>query len=211
MYRQIKPFNQAKAGTKRYWCLRNVRLGYGIAARHATAWQAWLNTPQHTKDIPQGVDVPLFYSYTTTIDGVRDNYGHVNVRLANGRIWNDGRIWLNLAVFRAAHPRLHYRGWSTHLNGVEVIKHAPPAYNMPPVGSRIQLIPRQQRTTFKAGTTTRAGSINVNANDFVYLVRGYDKKFPNRIIINSKSAGGNGVALALAYTNGVRIDGWKQL
>lgn len=86
---------------------------------------------------------------------------------------------------------------------------AKPKYNMPKVGQKIQLIPKQKRGTFKAGTTKVAGTINVTNNTFIYLVRGYDKKYPNRILINSASAGGNGVALALYYTNGKSIGGWK--
>ena len=82
---------------------------------------------------------------------------------------------------------------------------------MPKVGSKIQLIPKQTRTTFKAGTKSRAGSIKVTDNSFIYTVRGYDAKYPNRILINSKSAGGNGVALALYYTSGANIGGWKQV
>lgn len=83
--------------------------------------------------------------------------------------------------------------------------------NMPAVGSKIQLIPKDTRTTFKAGTTTKAGSINVKDNTYVYQVRGYDSKYPGRIIINSASAGGNGVALALYYTDGKLIPGWKRV
>lgn len=86
---------------------------------------------------------------------------------------------------------------------------AKPKYNMPKVGQKIQLIPKQKRGTFKAGTTKVAGTINVTNNTFIYTVRGYDKKYPNRILINSASAGGNGVALALYYTNGKNIGGWK--
>lgn len=87
----------------------------------------------------------------------------------------------------------------------------PPKFKMPKVGARIQLIPVDTRTTFKAGTTKVAGTIRVKDNSFVYIVRGYDKKYPNRIIINSKSAGGDGVALALYYTNGKKIPKWKEL
>lgn len=82
---------------------------------------------------------------------------------------------------------------------------------LPPVGSAIQLIPVDERTTFKAGTTTKVGTIKVNAWDFIYTVRGYDPKYKNRIIINSKSAGGNGVSLALYYLNGQIIPGWKRI
>lgn len=84
-----------------------------------------------------------------------------------------------------------------------------PKPKMPAVGSRIQLIPTDSRTTFKAGTTTPAGTIKVTDNSFVYVVRGYDKQYPNRIIINSASGGGHGVALALYLTNGTLITGWK--
>lgn len=80
---------------------------------------------------------------------------------------------------------------------------------MPPVGSKIQLIPVDTRTTFRAGTTTQAGTIHVSDNSFIYTVRGYDSKYPGRIIINSASAGGDGVALALYYTSGALIPGWK--
>lgn len=87
----------------------------------------------------------------------------------------------------------------------------PPTTGMPPVGSRVQLLPPQMRTTFRAGTTTVAGVIKVTDDSFVYTVRGYDPKYPKRILINSSSAGGNGVALALYYTNGAIIGGWRQV
>ena len=86
---------------------------------------------------------------------------------------------------------------------------APQPSKMPPVGSKIQLIPVVTRTTYRAGTTTVAGTIRVTGNDFIYLVRGYDPKFQNRVLINSKSAGGNGVSLALFFVNGVNIGNWK--
>jgi hypothetical protein len=51
-YKQIVGFNPAIAGTTKYLCLSNVRKGYGIAAKYASAWQAWQNTQQHTDAIP---------------------------------------------------------------------------------------------------------------------------------------------------------------
>lgn len=83
--------------------------------------------------------------------------------------------------------------------------------DMPPRDTWIQLLPKDQRTTFRAGTTTKAGTINVTDNTFLYLVRGYDPKYPYRIIINSASAGGAGVALALYYTDGRLIPGWRRV
>lgn len=86
-----------------------------------------------------------------------------------------------------------------------------PVSKMPPIGSKIRLDSGQTRTTFRAGTTKVAGHLVVKDNTYIYTVRAYDPSYPNRILINSKSAGGNGVALALFYTNGVNIGGWKQL
>lgn len=215
MYKQLKPFIQTQAGTVKGMCLRNVRLGYGIAPKYDTATDAWNNTQQMTGDIPTGVDVPLYYSYTTTINGVKKDYGHINVRLANGQVWNDGKIYSSLTSYRFFHPSVRYRGWSNAVNGVAVIQYvqAPPVQpnKMPPIGSRIQLLPVDTRSTFKAGTQTTAGTIKVTDNSFIYTVRGYDSKYPNRILINSKTAGGDGVALALYFTNGVRIPKWQQI
>lgn len=87
----------------------------------------------------------------------------------------------------------------------------PSPYKMPAVGSKVQILKGVTRTTFKATTTQIAGHIKATNDSFIYTVRGYDSKYANRILINSVSGGGNGVALALYYTNGSRVDGWKQV
>jgi uncharacterized protein YraI len=116
---QVRRFDRSKAGRQAGWCLRNVRMGYSIAPVHPDAWTAWNNTPQkRNRTIPTGVDVPLYYDYTTG----GNRYGHINVRLADGRIWNDGNYFANLAAFERAWSNVKYVGWSTHVNGVEVIK-----------------------------------------------------------------------------------------
>lgn len=75
---------------------------------------------------------------------------------------------------------------------------------MPPVGSRIKVtIPR---TVFVAGTTTVKGTLPPD----IRIVRGYDPRYSNRILVDSASLG-KGIALALYLTNGSRIAGWTQL
>jgi hypothetical protein len=95
--------------------------------------------------------------------------------------------------------------------GVLRPKTAKPASKMPPVGSKIQITKGTVRTTYKAKTTKVAGHIKAVDNTYIYVVRGYDPVYGNRILINSASAGGNGVALALYYTNGTIIAGWKRV
>ena len=199
-YQQVKIFNQSKAGNVKGYCLRNVRLGYGIAPKYDTAWQSWQNAPQNGGDIPTGVDVPCYFWYGSA--------GHVGVRLANGQFWSDGRIYSSLTSYRITHPAVVYRGWSTEVNDVTVIKYVadptPAPSKMPPVGSRVKF--SDSRTAFVAGTTKVKGTLPPDTR----IVRGYDPKYPNRILVNSASVG-NGVAVALYYTSGVKIDGWQQI
>ena len=215
MWNQVKGFNRAKGGNKKGLCLQNVRLGYDIPGKYDNATTAWNNTQQHRdRNVPAGIDVPLYYTYVTTIDRVTKNYGHINVRLANGQVWSDGEIFSSIADYESKKAP-DFIGWGESVNDVRVIQHVPdppkPAIGMPAVGSRIQLIPKDKRTTFRAGTATQAGTINVIDDSFKYVVRGYDAKFPGRVLINSASAGGDNVGLALYYVSGARIPGWKQI
>lgn len=122
----------------------------------------------------------------------------------------------NTGVTTGAH--LHYdarkkgTAWNASFNNYVdpdglIAQNIKPKFHMPQVDSKIQLIPKDVRTTFKAGTSTKAGEIKVTDNTFVYIVRGVRE---NRIVINSASAGGNGVELALYYTDGKLIPGWKR-
>lgn len=119
-WRQTKGFNQSAGGTRAGWCLANVRSGYGVSAILPHAWAAWGATQQHPdRNIPGGVDVPLFYDYT---DGAGNRYGHINVRLANGQIWNDGRIFANLGTFEGSWRNVRYVGWGESVNRERVIE-----------------------------------------------------------------------------------------
>lgn len=208
MYKSSRLFNPAAGGNKPGYCLQNTRLGYGIGSKYSNATVAWNNTEQHRdRNVPAGVDVPLFYTYITR----NGNEGHINVRLRDGRVWSDGDFYSSIADYEAKKAP-DFIGWGESVNEVRVIEHVPdPPSKMPPIGSRIKLIPVQTRNTFKAGTTQIAGGIRVTDQSFIYVVRGYDPKFPYRILINSKSAGGDGVALALYYTNGSVISGWQKI
>lgn len=113
-YKQLKGFNQSLGGNVSGYCLRNVRLGYSIPAKYPNAITAWQHTRQHAdRNIPTGVDVPLFYTYATD--------GHINVQLADGRVWNDGRIFINLAAFERAFTNVQYLGWGESVNDIKVI------------------------------------------------------------------------------------------
>lgn len=134
-WNQTKAFNQSKAGKDEGWCLRNVRNGYGIGSKYDNAIGAWNGqTSMNHADgnIPTGVDVPLYYTYKKD--------GHVNVRLADGRVWSDGKLFPNLNAYLAAKQSVKYLGWSEAVNNVRVIsytleKPAPPQ----PGGSSLRI------------------------------------------------------------------------
>lgn len=82
---------------------------------------AWLHTQQHAEAPPAGLDVPLYYSYTAIIDGVLANYGHINVRMKDGRVWSDGNFYANIQDYTRNHsPK--YVGWGESINDFKIIE-----------------------------------------------------------------------------------------
>lgn len=121
---QVKPFNPAIAGTTKYMCLQNVRLGYSIPAYYQTAKKAWNGTQQHPdRNFPQGCAVPVFWSLFLTLDGKYEDYGHIGVRLADGRIWTDGRYYANVDTLNSSYlgGKGTYLGWGESVNNVKVV------------------------------------------------------------------------------------------
>lgn len=193
-------------------CLIYVRERFGIASKYLTALAAWQAVPaqyRHTDQNFPSVPVAVFFT---------GGDGHVEIWIPgvgfDGSPYNTatGHIELPTIPEVEQHYGVKFAGWTEWLDGVLVAEQvvAPaPSSKMPAVGSSIELVGVQARTTYHAGTTNVAGTIHTNNN--VYIVRGTDSKYPGRILINSASAGGDGVALALYYTNGTNIGGWKQL
>lgn len=194
-YKQLKDFNPSKAGSQKGMCLKNTRLGYGIAPKYADAWAAWLNTQQHkNRNIPAGVEVPLYYSYTTTIGGVRKNYGHINVRLADGRVWSDGDIFASLEAYERAKLPV-FVGWGESINNVRVIEYVSESQIPAPTGGSFRVKPGYKFRVYKPGTTQVAGIIDYTWG--WYLKRGTDPKYPNRWLMNSAQLG----LVAFPYAN----------
>ena len=107
-WKQDKPFNPAKMGTTKNFCLHNVRLGYGIGSKYADARGAMnenrdKGTLHPMTDIPTNVSVPVF-----TSAGI---WGHVMV-CDKGTYYSDG--------VKVSKPNSSYM-WGEWLNGVRVV------------------------------------------------------------------------------------------
>lgn len=112
-YKQLVKFNLAKMGTTWGFSLKNVRLGFGVPARHASAYRAMVeNKLKHTlhdlSTIPKDCSVPVYCCEPGT-----HRVGNVLV-YHKGRYYQDGKkLWRK--------PRGSYR-WGEWLNGVRIVK-----------------------------------------------------------------------------------------
>lgn len=143
-YKQVRPFNQSLGGSTPGSCLMNTRLGFGIDKKYNNAIGAWNATQRHAdRNIPTGVDVPLFYTYKTD--------GHINVRLADGRVWSDGKIYPSLAEYERLATACKYLGWGESVNDVRVIEYVRDAFPRKVTVTVGTLNVRDQPTTSSAG------------------------------------------------------------
>ncbi len=169
MFIQVRPFNQAQAGTTPNLCLDNVRRGYGIANKYGSAWEAWQHTEQHTDPVPDGLDVPLYYSYTATIDGVTENYGHINVRLANGSVWSDGNIYAGIDTYLTGHyPK--YVGWGESINDAKIIQgvtNMPSTVDLNTVKQGFIAYWTPEQIAAAGGDAFMAGFVGTESNSFI--------------------------------------------
>jgi len=120
---QVKPFVIANAGTTKYMCLSNVRKGYGIPALHEYAYLDWQNNVQHKdQNFPSGCSVPVYFNWNGAVGGVTKNWGHIAVRLADGRIWTDGKYYANVNDLSKNYiGGQAYLGWGELVNNVRVV------------------------------------------------------------------------------------------
>lgn len=124
-YTQTRPFVIANAGTVKYLCLANVRKGYGIPAKYDYAYLDWQNNAKQHPDqnYPAGVAVPVYFSWVGTVGGVNKNWGHIAVRLPDGRIWTDGRYYNSVGELLNNYlSNGRYLGWGESVNGIRVVR-----------------------------------------------------------------------------------------
>ncbi len=111
-YKQIKAFNLSKMGRIKGLCLRNVRLGFGIGPKYASAKLDMLAQKKagtlHAGMPPSNVSVPV-YCDTSSI------YEHVVV-WHKGKVYSDGVLQKNgLAGFKSF-------GWGELCDGTRVVE-----------------------------------------------------------------------------------------
>lgn len=115
VWKQLRNFDIKKMGTRNGYCLANVRQGFGIAPKYASAKDAMLankksGTLHDISSLPTNVAVPVFLDTTSP-------YEHVIVS-DHGTLYSDGKRLTSLAGFTSF-------GWGEYLNGVRIVESVP--------------------------------------------------------------------------------------
>ena len=113
MWEQVKSFNINKMGTKKGYCLQNVRLGFGIPAKYASAKEDMeankrAGTLHNMDSLPKNVAVPVYVDTT-------NKYEHI-IACDRGTYYSDGK---KLTLING----LKFFGWGEICNGVRVVKY----------------------------------------------------------------------------------------
>lgn len=112
-WKQTTNFDLNRMGKTPGMCLQNVRLGYGIAPKYASARDAMNASKargtfhEGLNDIPNDVDVPIYAETGSP-------YAHVMVDV-HGAVYSDGKYLPSFAGMSIV-------GWSEELNDVRVVE-----------------------------------------------------------------------------------------
>lgn len=121
-WKQIKPFDLSKMGTRPNYCLQNVRLAFGVQPKYADAKSAMIasrnaGTLHDISTLPMNVAVPVFVDTSSP-------YEHVEVS-DSGTFYSDGKK-LNNPMNQK------FFGWSETLNDERIVKFVEDPKPVPP-------------------------------------------------------------------------------
>lgn len=112
MWKQMVNFDLNKMGREPGLCLKNVRLGYGIPAKYASARDA-MNAAKANGTFHEGLDIPTDVAVPIFAE-TGSPYAHVMVDYY-GDVYSDGKHLTTLKGMKVL-------GWSETLNDVRVVE-----------------------------------------------------------------------------------------
>jgi len=76
---------------------------------------------------PKGIEVPVWFDWTGTVNGVRKNWGHTAIRLADGRVLSSPYAGFGQMIFPSIKALekgfgARYLGWSEWMDGTQVVE-----------------------------------------------------------------------------------------
>lgn len=109
------------------YCLAYVEQVFGVQNDpDPDAWQGWLNTKFKHADAVPNLSVPVWFSWTGTIGGITQNWGHVAVSTPQGVYTNPltgsgHRVFPSVAAL-ATNYGVSYVGWSEDIGNLRIIE-----------------------------------------------------------------------------------------
>ena len=157
MWEQVKSFNINKMGTKKGMCLQNVRLGFGIPSKYASAKEDMqankkAGTLHSMSSLPTNVAVPVYVDSTS-------QYEHIIVS-DRGTFYSDGKK-ISKSTYKS------YFGWGELCDGVRVVKQVA---NKPSTGGW-KIVPQKGTFTSSVNNLCVRRSPSLNGK----VVAHYDK------------------------------------
>lgn len=112
MWKQLVNFNVKKMGTKKGYCLQNVRLGFGLSAKHASAKADMIanknaGTFHSMSTLPSNISVPVYVDTSSV-------YEHI-IAYDKGTYYSDGKKLTSIKGMK-------FFGWGEMCEGVRVVK-----------------------------------------------------------------------------------------
>lgn len=92
------------------------------------AWDGQAN--KHSGHPPLGISVPIWHDYWATLSGVYRNWGHVSIRLTDGRVLsspfptygNGQRVFSSIGEMESVMGLGSYLGWTESMDGTRVVE-----------------------------------------------------------------------------------------
>lgn len=113
-WRQVRSFDPAKMGTRKGWCLMNVRLGFGIQNGTFPSAKADMESQRRNGTLHSMAELPANCAVPVYIDTASPNE-HV-ICDDHGVLWSDGKRLSSLAG-------LNCFGWGELCDGVRVVEY----------------------------------------------------------------------------------------
>lgn len=115
-WKQIRSFDASKMGTRKGWCLQNVRLGFGIQTGHYPSAKADMEAQRAAGTLHPMSELPVDRAVPVYVDS-SSKYEHV-IAYDHGTWWSDGKRLTSTSG-------LVFFGWGELCDNARVVERTP--------------------------------------------------------------------------------------
>lgn len=115
-WKQVRSFDPSKMGTRKGWCLQNVRLGFGIQTGHYASAKADMEAQRAAGTLHPMSELPTDRAVAVYVD-TSSPYEHV-IAYDHGAWWSDGKRLSSTAG-------MSFFGWGELCDNARVVEYTP--------------------------------------------------------------------------------------